>query len=87
MLYSQPLFGLNTFGASSTEWTPCHSVAGSLPSTGFVQSNFVSRFGMKFEWKYAMLPSESAKTVLLDEFVCRFMISLNSAKFFAFVRV
>ena len=36
------------------------SVAGSAPSTGFVQSNFVSRFGMKFAWKYAMLPSASA---------------------------
>ena len=36
------------------------SVAGSLPSTGFVQSNFGSRFGMKFEWKYAIVPSASA---------------------------
>src|SRR5215208_2311845 len=68
-LYSHPLAGLSRCGDSSTVSRPFHSVAGSLPSTGFVQSNFGSRFGMKFAWKYAMLPLLSAKIVLFDEFV------------------
>ena len=58
------------FGDSSTDSTPCHSVRGSLPSTGRVQSKDVSRRGMKLEWKYAMSPLASAKVVLFDEFVC-----------------
>ena len=49
---------------SSSECTPCHSVAGLLPSTGLLQSKLVSRFGMKFAWKYAMFPSASAKSVM-----------------------
>ena len=47
-LYSHPLFGFSKCGGSSTDSKPFQSVAGSLPSTGFVQSNFVSRRGMKF---------------------------------------
>ena len=43
LLYSQPLAGLCRFGDSSTDITGFHSVAGSLPSTGFDQSNLVSR--------------------------------------------
>ena len=43
--------GLKTFGLSSTEWTPCHSVAGLLPSTGLPQSNFGFRLGTKLAWK------------------------------------
>ena len=39
------------FGLSSTECTPCHSVAGVLPSTGLVQSIFGSFLGTKFAWK------------------------------------
>src|SRR5215831_379955 len=69
-LYSQPLAGLSRCGVSSIESKSPQSVAGSLPSTGRVQSNFGSRLGMKLPWKYAMSPSASAKIVLFDEFVC-----------------
>ena len=48
---SHPLAGLRRFGLSSVDSGAAHSVAGSLPSTGLVQSNFGSRLGMKFEWK------------------------------------
>src|SRR5689334_22519748 len=67
VLYSQPLAGLCTSGLSSTDSTGPHSVAGSLPSTTFVQSNFGLRVGMKFAWKYAMSPPALAKIVLFDE--------------------
>ena len=40
---SQPLLGFSTCGRSASACRPCHSVSGSLPSTGFVQSNFVER--------------------------------------------
>src|SRR4051794_14766577 len=50
-LYSQPLSGFFNCGVSSTACNPCHSVAGSLPSTGLVQSKCVSRLGMKLPWK------------------------------------
>src|SRR5437762_1709178 len=78
VLYSHPFGGFSRLGVCSIDRMPFHSVAGSLPSTGFVQSNFVSRFGMKFAWKYAMSPSASAKIVLFDEFVCSSIVSRNS---------
>ena len=59
-LYNQPLAGLWRFGVSSIDINGPHSVAGSLPSTGLLQSNFGSRFGMKFEWKLPIVPSASA---------------------------
>src|SRR5215471_20278053 len=77
-LYSQPALGFSRCGVSSTERSPCQSVAGLLPSTGFVQSKVVSRRGMKFEWKYAMSPSASAKIVLFDELVCSSIVCRNS---------
>src|SRR6476620_10863020 len=77
LLKIQPLGGFRSFGVSSTDSTPFHSVRGSLPSTGRVQSNDVSRLGMKLEWKYAMSPSASAKVVLLDEFVCSSIVLRN----------
>ena len=43
--------GFSRCGVSSTDSSPCHSVAGLLPSTGLVQSNSVSRRGMKLPWK------------------------------------
>ena len=61
-------------------------MAGSVPSTGLVQSNFGLRLGMKFEWKNAMLPSASAYRVLLDELVCRSITFLYSARLRALVR-
>ena len=87
MLYSQPFAGFTTFGDSSIESTPFHSVAGLLPSTGRVQSNVVSRRGMKLAWKYAMSPATSAKTVLFDEFVCSSSDRSNAARLRALVRV
>src|SRR5205807_6664603 len=72
-----PLAGFSNFGDSSTDNRPCQSVAGSLPSTGLVQSNLGSRRGIKLPWKYAMSPSASAKIVLFEEFVCRSIICLN----------
>src|SRR5678815_1296481 len=72
-----PFGRFSTFGLSSIESTPFHSVAGLLPSTGRFQSNDVLRLGMKFEKKKAMFPSLSANTVLLDEFVCSSIVSRN----------
>src|SRR5450432_4566464 len=46
-LYNQPPFGLSRCGVSLMGRLPCQSVAGSLPSTGFVKSNRESRRGMK----------------------------------------
>jgi hypothetical protein len=43
--------GFSRVMVSSRACGPCHSVAGSLPSTGRVKSNFGSRLGMKFPWK------------------------------------
>src|SRR4051812_40045114 len=51
VLKTQPFGGFTALGLSSTDNTPCHSVRGSLPSTGCVQSNDESRRGMKLEWK------------------------------------
>src|SRR5262249_10153806 len=59
-LYSQPVFGFIRPGVSSIDSRPFHSEAGSLPSTGLLQSYFGSRRGMKLEWKYAIVPSASA---------------------------
>src|SRR5206468_5229608 len=87
VLKTQPLGGFTALGLSSTESTPCHSVRGSLPSTGLVQSNDVSRRGMKFEWKYAMSPSASAKVVLFDEFVWSSIVCRNAVRSRAFIRV
>src|SRR3954465_8007660 len=87
VLYTQPLGGLTTFGDSSTASTPFHSVRGSLPSTGRVQSNDVSRRGMKLEWKYAMSPSASAKVVLFDELVWSSIVRRNDLRSRAFIRV
>src|SRR2546423_15220394 len=53
-LKSHPLGGFSRWGVSSTDIRPRHSVAGSLPSTGRVQSKRVSRVGMKVAWKQAM---------------------------------
>src|SRR5512133_4090505 len=73
-LYTQPLAGFSTLGASSNDSRPFHSLAGSLPSTGCFQSNFGSRRGMKFACRYATFPSACAKSVLLDEFVSRSLV-------------
>src|SRR6476646_5119693 len=74
-------------GDSVTDSEPCHSVLGSLPSTGRVQSKDVSRRGMKLEWKYAMSPLASAKVVLFDEFVCSSIVWRKDLRFLAFIRV
>src|SRR6478672_6690690 len=87
VLKSHPERGLITSGLSSTECSPFHSVAGSLPSTGFVQSKRGSRRGTKLAWKYAMSPSASAKMVLFDELVCSSSERRNSARLRALVRV
>ena len=44
-LYSHPLAGFSKCGNSFSSCRPLYSVAGLLPSTGFFQSNAVSRFG------------------------------------------
>src|SRR5437879_3346338 len=63
---SQPSFGLYTCTVCSTVCKPFHSVALVLPSTGLLQSYFGSRTGIKLPCQYAMFPSASAYTVLLD---------------------
>ncbi|MNC99689.1 hypothetical protein D3C83_180560 [compost metagenome] len=51
VLKTQPPGGLIVFGLSSKPCTPCHSVAGSLPSTGRLQSKRGLRRGTKLAWK------------------------------------
>jgi len=50
------------------------AVAGLLPSTGFVQSNELSRAGNVVRVKVRDVARASANTVLLDELVCDSMI-------------